>query len=72
MSEVEIPAFPQERTLPDGSHEECEGMSLRDYFAIKVLQGMMASPHTDPSLAYERYAQTSYHIADVMIKARQG
>ena len=71
MSEVEIPAFPQERILPDGFHEECEGMSLRDYFAIKVLQGILTSPHADPRVAYEKYAKTAYHVADVMMKARQ-
>jgi hypothetical protein len=65
------PAFPQIRTLPDGSHEECEGLTIRDYFAINILQGLLSSPNSDPSVPMERYAKKSYVIADVMVKARQ-
>jgi len=65
------PAFPQIRTLPDGSHEECEGLTMRDYFAINILQGLLSSPHADPSIAIERYAKKSYVIADVMLEERK-
>jgi hypothetical protein len=53
------------------------GMSLRDYFAAKVVQGIISSPNTritgapnreqdaDPALA-----QRAYEIADVMIAER--
>jgi hypothetical protein len=41
------PAFPQVRTLPCGSHEECEGLSVRDYFAAKAMQTILELWHRD-------------------------
>lgn len=45
------------------------GMSLRDYFAAKAMQGMLS----DCGLDYtpDRLAISSYKIADAMIKARE-
>ena len=47
---------------------ECEEeMTLRDYFAAKALQGMLARERpTNP----KAYAQNSYEIADAMMEAR--
>ena len=44
------------------------GMTLRDYFAAKAMQGMMHDvdqPHCD------YIAQKSYQMADAMLKARE-
>lgn len=78
------PAFPFSREWTDvsGNHnrEECDGMTLRDYFAAKALMGMLASPEllqvvTSSQVAggnvFERMALKSYDIADAMIKARE-
>jgi len=48
-----------------------EGMTLRDYFAAKAMQGMLAAC-TGWSDAYqERMARTSYMMADQMLKQRE-
>ena len=48
-----------------------EGMTLRDYFAAKAMQGMLAAC-TGWSDAYqERMAMTSYKMADEMLKRRE-
>jgi len=43
------------------------GMSLRDYFAAKAMQGMLADPDVTPNM---RTAQTAYEMADAMLRAR--
>ena len=43
------------------------GMDLRDYFAAKIMQGLMASQWQ----VDEPYAVYCYKIADEMIKARE-
>lgn len=50
------------------THRE-EGMDLRDYFAAKAMQGMMAD-HTRDNYP-EEIAEHAYRIADAMMKARE-
>ena len=59
-----MPSGPQPRV--DCSTHYNEGMTLRDYFAAAIMQGLMSSQCQvdDP---YPIYA---YRIADAMIKAR--
>jgi hypothetical protein len=66
----DTPAFPQERTLPCGSLQECEGMMLRDYFAARILQTYMMNEVWNPE-TYQMAARTSYRLADQMMKARE-
>jgi hypothetical protein len=56
------PAFP---SVFD--HER--GMTLRDYFAAKAMQGFCASP-TGMEWANSRLAAEAYDLADAMLKAR--
>jgi len=58
------PAFP--RSATDHCHSQ-EGMTLRDYFAAAIMQGLMSSQCQvdDP---YPIYA---YKVADAMLKARE-
>ena len=69
------PAFPQERTLPCGSHEECEGMTLRDYFAAKAMQGMLANPELKDSIfhgvGHGFLEKSAWNMADAMLRARE-
>lgn len=46
------------------------GMTLRDYFAAKVMQGICAS---GPSMEWSsnRLAAEAYDLADAMMKARE-
>lgn len=60
------PAFPS--TITDDSLHVA-GMSLRDYFAAKAMQGLMASP-SDPA-SEEIAAEWSYKVADAMLEARK-
>ena len=59
------PAFPaQHYDLAEGEH----GMTLRDYFAAKAMQGFIACPHTQGEP--EGIATWCYQMADAMLKAR--
>ena len=65
------PAFPVP-LLPGQSWQEmapCDGMTLRDYFAGKALQGICAHPDTW-GLLQKGIARTAYDMADAMLEAR--
>ncbi|PBP34607.1 hypothetical protein CCL11_21870 [Pseudomonas syringae] len=70
--EFSHPAFP----VPGLHHDEdFNGMSLRDYFAAKALQGTMSSPQIKgnsdlDSWRPEDFADFAYRIADAMLAAR--
>jgi hypothetical protein len=53
---------------PNGEllHGGWDGMSLRDYFAAKAMQGMLQR-----TLAPQEISQVSYIIADAMLAARE-
>ncbi|MEX5557969.1 hypothetical protein Q1J45_10365 [Pseudomonas rhodesiae] len=54
---------------PDGSGVQYFGMSLRDYFAAKALQGICASgPGADCNNDF--IAREAYGLADAMLAAR--
>ena len=55
------PAFPTERNLT-------QGMTLRDYFAAKAMQGIMTDPNL--SMGRDEVAEWAYRQADAMLKAR--
>jgi hypothetical protein len=65
-----IPAFPTAQyadgVRPSGFDK---GMSLRDYFAAKAMQGMMSDPNLD--MGSNTVATLSYRMADAMMKARE-
>jgi hypothetical protein len=44
------------------------GMTLRDYFAAKAMQGLLAS---DVFASVEQFATQAYSIADAMMVARE-
>lgn len=66
MSEVKTggPAFPSWKE--DGAF--AYGMTLRDYFAAKAMQGFAA--HIGPDRAFETRSGIAYQWADAMLKAR--
>lgn len=47
-----------------------EGMTLRDYFAAKALQGMLAE-NGGGAVRNDTLAEFAYDLADVMLKARE-
>jgi hypothetical protein len=48
-----------------------DGMTLRDYFAAKAMQGMLAACTGWSGADQDRLASTSYRMADEMMKARE-
>lgn len=61
------PAFPGDIYDKWGKEKENTGMSLRDYFAAKAMQGLLTNFKYDEN----GYAQSAYKIADAMLKARE-
>jgi hypothetical protein len=58
------PAFPVNGYSPDFN-----GMTLRDYFAAKALQGLLANPDTAGDL--REFSRWAYTYADQMLRARE-
>lgn len=50
-------------------HESKEGMTLRDYFAAKAMQGLLSADSTF-QIKSEDAAKIAYHQADAMIAER--
>ena len=46
------------------------GMTLRDYFAARAMQGMLAYAYFHPLAMEDGYARDAYVMADAMLKAR--
>jgi hypothetical protein len=46
-------------------------MTLRDYFAVKALQGILTATLTPTTVwSQDAAAETAYNVADAMLKAR--
>lgn len=60
-------AFPTEHAIAGTMNHHADGMDLRDYFAAKALQGILACDYSiekDPAVL-------AYEYADAMMKARE-
>lgn len=76
------PAFPHHRVFNArlGDFEDCDGapgLTIRDYFAGKVLTGAMSSASNLSAFSFEErasmfqsVASLSYEMADAMLKER--
>ncbi|MFD2248887.1 hypothetical protein FHS82_000996 [Pseudochelatococcus lubricantis] len=69
------PAFPVEMYDAEVDMDTVfPGLSLRDYFAAKVLQGLVTADAPSGFVTFEalleHYAVTSYQYADAMLKER--
>jgi hypothetical protein len=75
------PAFPRpaSEAHQHGMHKPQEGMTLRDYFAAKAMQGLLTIPaetlsesKTDKHERLDSYVSyLAYTMADAMLKARE-
>jgi hypothetical protein len=64
---MNIPAFPaMHYDLADNEH----GLTMRDYFAAKAMQGFAAMSDVDGFPSVKEMAKMSYKWADAMLKAR--
>jgi hypothetical protein len=63
------PAFPRPASdaHQHGMHSPQQGMSLRDYFAAKVIQVLITSDYR----SVLDNAKEAYMVADAMLKARE-
>ena len=57
----------EQQAFPDGLLNQ-DGMTLRDYFAAKAMQGLLSS---DVNAPLEVFAKQSYKVADAMLVARE-
>lgn len=65
-----IHAFPSTRDMRFSPESETDpGMTLRDYFAAKALQGQVA--HWNDTSDADLLAARCYSFADAMLKARE-
>ena len=71
MKDTGGPAFP---CHPGIENPIYDGMTLRDYAAIKAMEGILASntehEHEDAHI-FDAIAEASYKQADAMLKARK-
>jgi hypothetical protein len=73
----DYPAFPAKihKRAPGAAEiwgsRDHPGMSLRDYFAAKAMQGLLADPSIlEEEGIHEAYAASAYRFADAMLAER--
>jgi len=67
------PAFPVPAELcQDLTVQEQRGMTLRDYFAAKAMQGMLSASENYQTINYQtiELAKYAFDVADAMIQER--
>ena len=48
------------------------GISIRDYFAVRAMQGMLSNNELTTVInSHDQFAEMSYRMADAMLKARK-
>jgi hypothetical protein len=62
-------AFPQCAYNLKGGYDIIGGMTLRDYFAAKAMQGML-SENSGIRYPTDELVEFAYKVADAMLKAR--
>ena len=64
-------AFPAENDAEKEYNWINKGMTLRDYFAAKAMQGFASDPDWRVDMGPEETARAAYTQADAMLKARE-
>lgn len=69
--------FPTKKRIREGvcltdEYEHVGGMTLRDYFAAKAMQGLQANPADEVmNMGFDAIAKYAYEQADAMLEARK-
>lgn len=63
-------AFPQCSYNMKGGYDTTGGMTLRDYFAAKAMQGVLSNPNCPMQISDDVLATQAYDLADAMLKER--
>jgi hypothetical protein len=72
MSLTGGPAFPASYYTDDGEWVKRDGMTLRDYFAAKAVQGLLSGLLANgQDIHWSEIARNAYWQADAMLKARE-
>jgi hypothetical protein len=70
-----FPAFERWVEHRDGYDVErsgpVDGMTMRDYFAAKALQALLAKEGSTADLCFGAFAECAYSYADAMLTARR-
>jgi hypothetical protein len=59
------------QAFPNPHRTDVTGMSLRDYFAAKAMQGLLSDPDWRQDMDFEDTAHAAHLMADAMLKARE-
>ena len=66
------PAFPSSEYDPRyNRHVAIGGMTLRDYFAAKAMQGYLSDSEWLAEVSPQGTAEAAYRVADAMLRARE-
>jgi hypothetical protein len=65
------PAFPGLDYIDQHGKKNPEGMTLRDYFAAKAMQGLLADQDWRMDMDFNETAFAAYQQADEMLKVRE-
>jgi hypothetical protein len=71
------PAFPGFDYIDQGGKKNPEGMTLRDYFAAKAMQGLLSNPKLQKEILAQGGCKSgwiessAWAFADAMLKARK-
>ena len=57
------------QAFPNPHRTDISGMTLRDYFAAKAMQGLLSDPDWRQDMDFEETAHAAYKQADAMLKA---
>jgi hypothetical protein len=60
-----------ETAFPNPNRTDQTGMTLRDYFAAKAMQGLYSDPEWRIDMDFSDTAYAAYNQADAMLKARE-
>jgi hypothetical protein len=67
----EQPAFPLD-IIYTQENERFNGMTLRDYFAARAMQAMLArTPWDESGVSYAQLTGSAYQMADAMMLSRE-
>ena len=65
-------SFVTDKMLPPDASEQYSGLTARDYFAAKAIQGFCSSPETlDRFGSFASASGAAFEMADAMLAARE-
>lgn len=66
-----FPALPITREINGEMLYQAEGITIRDYFAAKAMQGYCSNQEHIRNCTIQMTAESAYEVADAMLEARK-